>query len=461
MISKKKAFTLTELLIVVIVIGVLSAVVLPKFNKVVETRKTTEAEEVMAAIRMEQEQRCSLNKQYTNDFTSFLQNGSLDLTASANNTARASSRNYDYALVGQMISAASKDSSRPYTLKMKSIEDGRVCCEGDYCAQLNKNYPLCENFTYVSSTAECVPEVTCTGEAGRQEVNHYNVAGHIPANCGVRYQRQICDTSSGTWTYVGSTEYENDESGCSVCTPTHNGQNSYTGSCPSGQTGTITYTWNSTHCTYDNNSATACTVCNPTHNGQASYTASCPSGQVGTITYTWNYSTCQYTDNSSTACTCAPTHNGQNSYTDCPSGKTGRTCTWDPSICDYNCVGTCSCTATPDHGNSYNPCPSGQGGRRCTWSTDSCSYNCTGTCTSWRCWYCMPMQAADPNPRGLVMDSNGKQFSFYYALDRCETCQKSQTKPTDGNCSDWVEVGFISGGPCYDKYPDMCPSTSC
>ena len=39
---KKKAFTLTELLVVVIVIGVLSAVVLPKFSKVIETRKTTE-----------------------------------------------------------------------------------------------------------------------------------------------------------------------------------------------------------------------------------------------------------------------------------------------------------------------------------------------------------------------------------------------------------------------------------
>ena len=60
--NKKKAFTLTELLVVVIVIGILSAVVLPKFNKVVETRKTTEAEEVMAAIRTEQEKRCSLNK---------------------------------------------------------------------------------------------------------------------------------------------------------------------------------------------------------------------------------------------------------------------------------------------------------------------------------------------------------------------------------------------------------------
>ncbi|MDD7578242.1 MAG: prepilin-type N-terminal cleavage/methylation domain-containing protein, partial [Elusimicrobia bacterium] len=59
--NKKKAFTLTELLVVVIVIGVLSAVVLPKFSKVIETRKTTEAEELMASVRTEQEKRCALD----------------------------------------------------------------------------------------------------------------------------------------------------------------------------------------------------------------------------------------------------------------------------------------------------------------------------------------------------------------------------------------------------------------
>lgn len=48
----------------VIVIGVLSAVVLPKFSKAIETRKTTEAEELMAAVRTEQEKRCALDQKY-------------------------------------------------------------------------------------------------------------------------------------------------------------------------------------------------------------------------------------------------------------------------------------------------------------------------------------------------------------------------------------------------------------
>ena len=40
-LKKKKAFTLTELLIVVMVLGVLAAVAIPKFSKVLETQKTT------------------------------------------------------------------------------------------------------------------------------------------------------------------------------------------------------------------------------------------------------------------------------------------------------------------------------------------------------------------------------------------------------------------------------------
>ena len=91
---KKKAFTLTELLVVVIVIGVLSAVVLPKFNKVIETRKTTEAEEMMAAVRTEQERRCSLDKNYTTD-------------AAAVNLASLNTKNFNYTLKNTGIEAAS------------------------------------------------------------------------------------------------------------------------------------------------------------------------------------------------------------------------------------------------------------------------------------------------------------------------------------------------------------------
>ena len=58
----KKAFTLTELLMVVLVLGILAAVATPKMKQVLETRKTTEAEEMLSAVRTEQEMRCSLGK---------------------------------------------------------------------------------------------------------------------------------------------------------------------------------------------------------------------------------------------------------------------------------------------------------------------------------------------------------------------------------------------------------------
>ena len=34
--------------------------------------------------------------------------------------------------------------------------------------------------------------------------------------------------------------------------------------------------------------------CEPTHNGQETYTETCPSGQTGSIKYTWNYDSCKY-----------------------------------------------------------------------------------------------------------------------------------------------------------------------
>ena len=182
---KKKAFTLTELLVVVIVIGVLSAVVLPKFSKVIETRKTTEAEEMMAAVRTEQERRCSLDKNYTTD-------------AAAVNLASLNTKNFNYTLKNTGIEAASTG-KYGYTLKMPSYRDGRLCCDSaEQCAKLNKNYPLCSELTAkadYTSGAECaageVPDntpKTCEGSSTQA--------------CGCKNggtQTRTCDTTTGTW----------------------------------------------------------------------------------------------------------------------------------------------------------------------------------------------------------------------------------------------------------------------
>ena len=139
--KNKRAFTLTELLIVVIVIGVLSAVTLPKFTRVIENRKVTEAEEMMSAVRTEQERRCAMDKPYTLKFDNL-----SDVVSSSN------TKNYTYSLQNEGISA--KSNKGDYTLKMLSYQDGSFCCDGDDCTKLNKNYPSCDGLTFPSSGCE-------------------------------------------------------------------------------------------------------------------------------------------------------------------------------------------------------------------------------------------------------------------------------------------------------------------
>ena len=131
--NQKKAFTLTELLVVVIVLGVLAAVAVPKFTRVLETRKTTEAEEIFNAVRTEQENRCVFGKEYLTD------KSQVSLLAGADNSA-----NYTYSLTEQGIVASS---GKGYQLKMLSYKDGQICCEGEYCGNLNKRYPSCSELS--------------------------------------------------------------------------------------------------------------------------------------------------------------------------------------------------------------------------------------------------------------------------------------------------------------------------
>ena len=189
--NKKKAFTLTELLVVVIVIGVLSAAVLPKFSKVIETRKTTEAEELMASIRTEQEKRCALDKQYIAD----------DISRLNDIVKNPDTKNYKITLQGTGVIASSKG-NYSYTLEMPSYLDGRICCRGNDCEKLNKNYPNCDvGFTYEPSPESCAgtppppdPEPkSCTDTAVTERA--------CTSGCGTEHRTATCNTSTGNWEY--------------------------------------------------------------------------------------------------------------------------------------------------------------------------------------------------------------------------------------------------------------------
>ena len=281
---KKKAFTLTELLVVVIVIGVLSAVVLPKFSKVIATRKTTEAEEMMAAVRTEQEKRCALDKNYTTD-------------AATVNLASLNTKNFNYTLKNTGIEAASTG-KYGYTLKMPSYRDGRLCCDSaEQCAKLNKNYPLCSELTakadYTSGT-ECAA-------GGEEPTLPKTCSGSSTQACGCNNggtQTRTCDTTTGTWSAWST---------CSIsdtceCTETPEATSQTCNSCGTqtrtATCNTATGKWNYSSWGTCSKTQRECDCQNPPA-GEASSQA-CPDGYSGTQTRTWNASACAWSDWSDT-----------------------------------------------------------------------------------------------------------------------------------------------------------------
>lgn len=222
--AKKKAFTLTELLVVVIVIGVLAAVTLPTFNKVLETRKTTEAEDVLSALRTEQEYRCAMEKPYATDLN--------QLDAIASNTKK----NFEYKVSTEGSgsnkkvtgSEAISQGKYNYMLRMPSYADGRICCDGPDCSRLNKDYPLCTDLKaradYKQVPANCAPDAERVDvPTGGDAPSH--LCGPMPANlieykqcpaptCGRQVRNPICDQST-SYQWKQSTEAEWDSSACS------------------------------------------------------------------------------------------------------------------------------------------------------------------------------------------------------------------------------------------------------
>ena len=314
---KKKAFTLTELLVVVIVIGILSAAVLPKFSKVIETRRTTEAEELLTAIRTEQERRCTLDKPYAGYFEDL-----GDIIASKSDTPKTETKNYSYQLEEYGASATRLD--KDYKIAIPSYSDGRLCCEGSYCASLNKNYPLCSELkpeaalcaadlcevayqcnpgATETNTCECGSQSrSCSGgcqwsawsgscwnkSGGRTETRPCQELQSNLRGTAKRVCQPTCDGkgSCPAWT----------TSGCSVCKapagePT-------TRACPSGYSGTQTRTWNTSTCSWNAWQGT-CT-CNPPAGEPTSQ--SCPTGYSGTQTRTWNYDTCSWNEWNTSGC---------------------------------------------------------------------------------------------------------------------------------------------------------------
>lgn len=170
--KKRFGFTLTELLVVVIVLGVLAAVAAPKFTRVLETRKTTEAEDLLASVRAEQEHRCLVGRNYTKSW------GQLPVSANATQSA-----NYAFALNETGAVASSK--SKNYSLQVPSYQDGRICCDGEYCQKLNKDYPLC-------SALPAVTDDMCAARGG-------DYCTENPDDCSCNSNQAKCCLAGTVW----------------------------------------------------------------------------------------------------------------------------------------------------------------------------------------------------------------------------------------------------------------------
>lgn len=193
----KKAFTLTELLVVVVILGVLASIVLPKFGNVLETRRTTEAENIMKTVREEQEARCTLGKNYLGPDKS-------DLITTL---PKGEGQNYSYTL--QEVGIKADSLTKNYTLWIPSYADGRICCSGEYCSQLNKDYPACEELQsqddFIITNQDCetkahdpqapTPPQPCVAPEPKP-------AEEEDCECGKRMRMVVCDNNAwviGAW----------------------------------------------------------------------------------------------------------------------------------------------------------------------------------------------------------------------------------------------------------------------
>ena len=211
--KKTRAFTLTELLVVVIVLGVLAAVAVPKFSRVLETRRTTEAEDMLSAVRAEQEKRCVLGQNYAGDFSEMSTVAFSDI---GNSQARTS--NYTYTLTSTGITADRGAASDNYVLKIPSYKTGEICCEGAGCSSLNKSYRLCSEIG-VPADDECAAEDIITPEP---ELDPCEVAPNDcicstyananPCQCNPLYQQaNPCECTPSTETCCTGGQVWNEE----------------------------------------------------------------------------------------------------------------------------------------------------------------------------------------------------------------------------------------------------------
>ena len=285
----------------VIILGTLAAVAVPKFSRVLETRRTGEAEEMLETVRMEQEKRCSLGQNYAGDFSNI-----PTLAYVKSGESRGKTNNYTYTLTSTGVEASRGDKN--YVLKIPSYKQGKICCEGSGCDALNKSYLSCSSLSLPAEDECAATDVVVTEPEDPCEAYPNTCA------CSSYASSHRCECDSA---YASANACECNPS-TSTCCEEGEEWNPQTGSCEAYEQS----------CTENPNQAKCCTGCQ-IWNGSSCVMKTCGEGE------TLNANTCEcegscqveispWYDGGPSQDTC----NGDsvNETTSCPAGKKDGYC---------------------------------------------------------------------------------------------------------------------------------------
>ncbi len=400
----KKAFTLTELLIVVIVLGVLSAVAVPKFSRVLETRKTTEAEHVLTALRAEQEHRCVLGKEYQ------LQTDRTETLADAKN-----GKNYTYSLTN---TGAKATSAKGYSIQMPSYKNGVLCCEGSYCNSLNKSYPSCNSVS--------VPQDECASSCSDCSCPEYAAENRCACDAGYAAAHP-CECANEC-----SCEENPNQAKCCATSP--EGKTVQRQDCGTGYIGKKVRRWNTETCAWGDWDETDCYRAEVNSCGDITYAAAHPCECA-------NECSCEENPNQEKCQTCSnPTYAAAHRCECDANYAAANPCVCAPNTCacpSYAFENRCECSSNPCDCQDYeaaHPCECyGQNSKECcedshrTWKNG----RCVDICQDGYFW--------NQEAHGCEKDSG-----LHWQLTNC----------TARHCCDYcaqTEIGNQCSGPCAEK----------